>query len=73
MWSAQMMVEYPELVGQIHYEYFKAGATIATTNTYSCHKERFERFNIEHKYKETVQRAVQEARRAIEEVSTEGI
>lgn len=34
LWSTAVMAEAPELVGQLHREYFDAGATVATTNTY---------------------------------------
>ncbi|MEM1274533.1 MAG: homocysteine S-methyltransferase family protein [Pseudomonadota bacterium] len=33
-WSTSVMAKAPELLGALHREYFDAGATIATTNTY---------------------------------------
>ena len=34
LWSTKVLLENPELVNEIHTEYFRAGSTIATTNTY---------------------------------------
>ncbi|MFD2739712.1 homocysteine S-methyltransferase family protein [Sulfitobacter aestuarii] len=43
LWSTQVMIDTPELVGAVHDEYFAAGATIATTNSYGLHENRLER------------------------------
>ena len=40
LWSTQVMVDHPGMVGQIHKDFFAAGATIATTNTYAIHHDR---------------------------------
>lgn len=40
LWSTQVMLDQPELVRDVHLDYFAAGATIATTNTYSVHRDR---------------------------------
>lgn len=40
LWSTQVMVDHPGMVGDIHRAYFAAGATIATTNTYAIHRDR---------------------------------
>lgn len=40
LWSTQVMVDHPGLVGDIHRSYFEAGATVATTNTYAIHRDR---------------------------------
>ena len=37
-----VMIEYPELVDQVHAEYFRVGATIATTNTYPVLQDRLD-------------------------------
>ena len=42
MWSTQVLIEQPELVGEVHAEYFRAGATLATTNTYPVLRDRLE-------------------------------
>jgi len=43
MWSAQMMLDMPDLVEQLHGEFIDAGAQIITVNTYSATPERLER------------------------------
>lgn len=42
LWSTHVMSKYPGLVGQVHSDYFDAGATVATTNTYAIHRDRLE-------------------------------
>jgi homocysteine S-methyltransferase len=42
MWSTQVMIDQPDLVGQLHNDYFAVGATIATANTYMLHRSRLE-------------------------------
>jgi S-methylmethionine-dependent homocysteine/selenocysteine methylase len=40
LWATRVMIDHPTLVQQIHADYFAAGATIATTNTYAIHHDR---------------------------------
>jgi len=40
LWSTQVMVDHPGMVRDIHADFFAAGATIATTNTYAIHHDR---------------------------------
>ena len=40
LWSTQVMLDRPELVAEVHRDYFAAGATVATTNTYAVHRDR---------------------------------
>jgi S-methylmethionine-dependent homocysteine/selenocysteine methylase len=42
LWSTQVMFDHPGMVQAVHEDYFKAGATIATTNTYCVHHDRLE-------------------------------
>ena len=42
LWSTMGMIEHPELVDQVHAEYFRVGATIATTNTYPVLQDRLD-------------------------------
>jgi len=44
LWATQVMLDHPDLVRQIHSDYFAAGATVATTNTYAIHHDRLEKF-----------------------------
>ena len=40
LWSTQVMLDRPDLVRDVHCDYFAAGATVATTNTYAVHRDR---------------------------------
>lgn len=40
LWSVQALLDNPEMVREVHDEYFKVGAQIATTNTYSVLPDR---------------------------------
>ncbi len=40
LWATQVMTDHPGLVQAIHADYFAAGATVATTNTYTVHHDR---------------------------------
>lgn len=40
LWSTQVMIDHPELVEAVHRDFFDAGATIATANTYTLHADR---------------------------------
>lgn len=42
LWSAQVMIDHPGIVQAVHRDYFAAGATIATTNSYALHHDRLE-------------------------------
>lgn len=47
LWATRVMLDHPGLVRAIHDDYFAAGATIATTNTYAIHHDRLERFGLD--------------------------
>lgn len=40
LWSTQVMIDRPGLVGEVHRDYADAGATVATTNSYAIHRDR---------------------------------
>ncbi|MEL6450478.1 MAG: homocysteine S-methyltransferase family protein [Pseudomonadota bacterium] len=40
LWSTQVMIDQPGLVGEVHSAYADAGATVATTNSYAIHRDR---------------------------------
>ena len=48
LWSTEIMLKNPEMVSNIHSAYFEAGATIATTNSYTVLRDRLKHFNLEH-------------------------
>jgi homocysteine S-methyltransferase len=41
LWSARVLVEQPELIRQVHLDYFRAGADLATTASYQASFEGF--------------------------------
>ena len=43
-WSTSVMLENPDLVAELHRDYFAAGAEVATTNTYAVLPDRMEKF-----------------------------
>jgi S-methylmethionine-dependent homocysteine/selenocysteine methylase len=44
LWSAQMLLDAPELIQSVHIDFFVAGAEIATTNSYILHRDRLSPF-----------------------------
>lgn len=48
LWSTHVMMHQPDLVGDIHDDYFASGAQVATTNTYAIHRDRLQRQDAEH-------------------------
>ena len=43
LWSARVLLEQPELIRQVHLDYFRAGADVATTASYQASFEGFAR------------------------------
>ncbi len=64
LWSTSVMMEQPELVGDVHLDYFKAGATVATTNTYAVHTSRLERVGLEDQHERLMDAALAQAEAA---------
>ena len=50
LWSTQILMDSPELVGAVHNDYFAAGADIATTNSYAIHRDRLRPFGAEDRF-----------------------
>jgi homocysteine S-methyltransferase len=46
LWSTKVMIERAELVQQVHADYFNAGASVATTNTYAVLRDRLEKVGM---------------------------
>ena len=61
LWATRVMLDHPHLVRAIHDDYFAAGATVATTNTYAIHHDRLERFGLDHLFSDLHRKAVAEA------------
>jgi S-methylmethionine-dependent homocysteine/selenocysteine methylase len=64
LWSTRAMLDHPGLLQQIHGDYFHAGATIATTNTYAIHRDRFTGTDIADRFGDLMAQAIAEARAA---------
>jgi len=64
LWSTKVMMDHPESVQAVHAEYFRRGATIATTNTYAIHRSRLVREGLEDQLEVLVETAVSQARAA---------
>lgn len=47
LWATRVMIDHPGLVRDIHADYFAAGATVATTNTYAIHHDRLAGFGLD--------------------------
>lgn len=48
LWSAKLLIEQPELIRQVHLDYFLAGADVATTASYQATFESFARRGFDH-------------------------
>lgn len=64
LWATRVMLDHPGLVRDIHADYFAAGATIATTNTYAIHHDRLARFDLDPMFHALHLRALAEAHEA---------
>jgi len=50
LWSAQILMDRPDLVTAVHSDFFSAGADIATTNSYILQRDRLKPFGLEHRF-----------------------
>lgn len=64
LWSTQVMMDHPKLVGEVHLDYFNAGASVATANTYAVLRDRLKRVGLENETGHLTQTAVRAARKA---------
>ena len=64
LWGTQVMIDHPGLVEAIHHDYFVAGATIATSNTYAILRDRLDGTPFELHFAELNLAAMTEARAA---------
>ena len=61
LWATQVMIDHPGLVQQIHADYFAAGASIATTNTYAIHHDRLVKSGLDGRFADLHVQALAEA------------
>lgn len=64
LWSAQVMMDEPEIVEAVHLDYIRAGARVLTLNTYSATPERLARDAEESLFEPLQQKAIGVARAA---------
>lgn len=64
LWATRVMIDHPGMVRDIHADYFAAGASLATTNTYAIHHDRLERFDMDGMFHALHLRALAEAHEA---------
>ncbi|MDU9003005.1 homocysteine S-methyltransferase family protein [Sedimentitalea todarodis] len=64
LWSTRVMMDRPDLVATVHQNYFDAGATIASTNTYAVHRSRLVRVGLEDEVLSLLEVALDQAERA---------
>ena len=64
LWATQVMLDHSEMVQAIHADYFNAGATVATTNSYAIHRDRFGGTGLEDRFEDLHKTAVMAARAA---------
>ncbi len=50
LWSATTMQDEPDLVVDVHLDYFRSGAEIATTNSYILHRDRLQQNDAEEQF-----------------------
>ena len=50
LWGAQVMLDAPHLVREIHDDYFAAGAEVATTNTYTLRRDRLNPYGLKDRF-----------------------
>ena len=64
LWATRVMIDHPGLVKAIHDDYFAAGASVATTNTYNILHDRLEGVGLDALYHALHLRALLEAHEA---------
>jgi S-methylmethionine-dependent homocysteine/selenocysteine methylase len=64
LWATQVMIDHPDVVRDIHADYFAAGATVATTNTYAIHHDRLAPFGKDDLFLTLHRKAAEQAQAA---------
>lgn len=67
LWATRIMMDHPELVSDIHRDYFHVGADVATTNSYAVHRDRLAAHGIEHLFEDLQHQACRLASAARDE------
>jgi len=64
LWSTRVMMDQPDLVRQVHDDFFAAGAMVTTTNTYSLLRDRLEKYGLADRIPDLTDIALQAAEAA---------
>lgn len=64
LWATRVMLDHPGMVQAIHADYFAAGASLATANTYAIHHDRLENFGLDDQFAILHAKALAEAESA---------
>jgi len=59
--GTKVMIDHPGMVTEVHRDYFRAGASIATTNSYAMHHDRFLGTSLEGRQTALIELALAEA------------
>ena len=72
LWTAQTLIDNPDLVYQVHLDYFKAGADLTITDTYQTNVDALVRHGLsEEEARDLIKRAVQLANQARDDYEKE--
>lgn len=72
LWAGQVMADRPELLVEIHKEFFAAGATLASTNTYVLQRNRLAQAGMEDRFEALYATAMAAALAARDAVAPRG-
>lgn len=61
LWATQVMMDHPGIVRSVHEDYFAAGATVATANTYAIHHDRLAKVGLDDRFAALHTQALAEA------------
>ena len=64
LWSTQVMIDHPDLVRAVHSDFFAAGASVATTNTYAVLRDRLKMVASEDRFEALIDIALGAAEQA---------
>ena len=74
LWSARVLIDDPDLIREVHRDYFRAGAVVATTATYQASEAGFAAHGIDRSHAaDLMRRAVSLARSARQEADRDGL
>ena len=73
LWSANAILEAPEILKQVHIAYLEAGAQAIITNTFRTHERSLAKAGMGNRAEELTTKAVEIARSAVDEVNTNAL